>query len=66
MDTTHTETLLPRPEVSRRTGLGRTSIYDLMAAGQFPRPVRVTSTAVRWRASEVAEWINSRPRTGAD
>ena len=65
MDAT-TDTLINRSEVMRRIGLGKTSLYALMADGTFPRPVRVTTTAVRWRASEVTEWINSRPRTGAD
>ena len=64
MDAPTTETLLPRPEVQRRTGLGRTSLYALMARGDFPKSVKVTTTAVRWLESEVAAWIASRPRAG--
>ena len=57
-----TDTLITRAEVMRRIGLCKTSLYKMMAAGTFPQPVKVTATAVRWRYSEVSEWIASRPR----
>ena len=44
--------LLRRREVEEITGLSRSSIYRLMADGEFPRPVKVGSAAVRWRASD--------------
>ena len=53
--------LLRRPEVEEITGLSRASIYRLMRSGRFPASVKVSDTAVRWRASEVAAWIESRP-----
>lgn len=56
---------LRRPEVESLTGLGRTTIYDLMARGQFPRPVKLTGKAVAWPESKVAEWLDSRPTAGA-
>jgi hypothetical protein len=31
------DTLLRLPEVMKRTGLGRTSVYHFMAKGKFPR-----------------------------
>ena len=43
------------------TGLSRASIYRLMRSGRFPLPVRVSAAAVRWKASDVAAWIQSRP-----
>lgn len=55
--------LLTRPEVERITSLSRASIYRLMAEGAFPRPIRVGGRAVRWRASELADWLDSRPVT---
>ena len=33
---------LRRRAVEQLTGLSRSTIYDLMAKGQFPRPVRLT------------------------
>jgi prophage regulatory protein len=47
------------------TGLSRSSIYGLMAKGTFPRPVRLTTKAVAWRESEIAEWLEQRPKTDA-
>ena len=53
--------LLRRQQVEEITGLSRSSIYRLMKSGEFPLPVRVGSTAVRWRASDITAWLESRP-----
>ena len=53
--------LLRRRQVEEITGLGRSSIYRLMQYGQFPRPVKVGSAAVRWRSSDITVWLESRP-----
>ena len=55
------EKLLRRREVEEQTGLSRASIYRLIADGEFPRPVRVSATGVRWKASDISAWIQSRP-----
>ena len=54
---------LRRPAVQDLTGLSRSTIYDLMAKGAFPRPVRLTAKAVAWPESAIAEWLAQR-RTG--
>ena len=53
--------LLRRREVEWITGMSRASIYRLMQQGDFPRPVKVGSTAVRWKESDIAAWIESLP-----
>ena len=53
--------LLRRQQVEEITGLSRSSIYRLMKSGEFPLPVRVGATAVRWRASDITAWLESRP-----
>ena len=53
--------LLRRREVERITGMSRASIYRLMQGDEFPRPVKVGSAAVRWKESDIAAWIESRP-----
>lgn len=53
--------ILRLPDVLKRTGLGRTSVYKLMASGEFPRPRKLTSSANGWLESEVQDWIDSRP-----
>lgn len=51
---------LRRPAVLEITGLSTTTIYDLMAKGQFPRPVKLTGRAVAWPESEISAWLESR------
>ena len=53
-------------EVMRVTSLSRSTIYARMAAGEFPRPIRVGARGVRWRADEIMAWIDSRPRAGSE
>lgn len=43
------------------TGLGRSTIYRLMADDQFPPPVRLTKRIVVWRRADVEQWFESRP-----
>lgn len=52
---------LRRREVEQLTGLSRSSLYDLMAKGAFPRPIKLTGKAVAWPENAVAEWLASRP-----
>lgn len=54
------ESILRRPVVESRTGLKRSSIYELMARGAFPSPVRLGPRAVGWLASDIEAWIESR------
>ncbi|MFG6565945.1 helix-turn-helix transcriptional regulator [Sulfitobacter sp. 1A13421] len=56
------EPYLRRPAVQIATGLSRSSLYSMMATGDFPRPVRVGKRAVAWPESTVAAWLASRPR----
>ena len=53
--------LLRRRQVEEITGMCRSSIYRLMQDGEFPRPVKVGPAAVRWRASDITAWLESRP-----
>lgn len=36
--------------------IGRTTVYAEIAAGRFPRPVRIGLRAVAWRRADVEEW----------
>ena len=59
----------PTPGASRRvlriaetldkSGLCRSSVYKLMAQGEFPRPIKLGSTkAVGWLESDIEDWID--------
>jgi prophage regulatory protein len=54
---------LRRPAVEAATGLSRSSIYDMMDKGNFPRPVRIGKRAVAWRESVISDWLSNRPTT---
>ena len=58
--------LLRRRQVEEITGMSRSSIYRLMQDGEFPRPVRIGPAAVRWRASDITAWLESRPVTRSE
>lgn len=56
-----TEQHLRRPAVEAATGLSRSSIYEMMKNGDFPRPVRIGKRAVAWRESAISDWLANRP-----
>lgn len=49
------------PAVMQATGLGRSTIYRLVADGSFPAPVHLGPRAVGWRWSDLDQWGESRP-----
>jgi prophage regulatory protein len=54
------EALLRLPEVIRRTGLSRSSIYSAIAKKEFPAPIALGARSVAWVESEVATFIEAR------
>lgn len=48
--------------VAERTGLSRATVYRYTARGLIPPQRRVGPGRVAWLASEVIEWIESRPK----
>ena len=50
--------LIRQRRVTEKTGLGKSTIYDLMARNLFPqRIVLAGGKAVAWLESEIDEWI---------
>lgn len=43
------------------TGLGRSTIYRMMAEDRFPPPVRLAKRAVAWRGIDLERWSAERP-----
>ena len=52
---------LRMPNVMRLTGLGRSTIYRLIAEDKFPAQVRIGTRAVGWRWSDLERWSAARP-----
>ena len=57
----HSALFLRIGTVVRITGLGRSTIYRLMADEQFPSPVRLTKRVVAWRRTDLERWSEGRP-----
>jgi prophage regulatory protein len=54
--------ILRRAEVSRRTGLSRSSLYIHMQRGEFPRPIQLSRRSVGWLEADIDNWITTRVR----
>lgn len=53
--------LLRRAEVEERFSLSRSTIYAMMSAGLFPRPINIGRRSVRWRLSDLEAWLEQVP-----
>ena len=54
------QAILRRPQVERLTGLRRSSLYALVQAGKFPRPIKLSEKAVGWLELEIIDWQQQR------
>ena len=52
---------LPVSEVVQRSALGRDTIRDLVAAGEFPAPVVLARKKLGWSLESWEAWATSRP-----
>ncbi len=52
--------ILRRVEVEHVTGLPRATIYDKIAKGLFPRPIKLGIRSVGWLETEVIAWREAR------
>lgn len=52
--------LLKRQQVEAATSLSRSTIYEMMSKGTFPKPVRLGAQRVAWRERDVIAWLAAR------
>lgn len=52
--------ILRRKQVQNRTGLSRSTIYERMKTGAFPKSVSLGPRAVGWIEAEVDRWLSER------
>ena len=50
-------------EVAQSLGIGRASLYSLVASGRFPRPVKLGRSAV-WLMTDIEAFLSNAPRGG--
>ena len=55
-----TKKFIRLPTVIERTGYRRTAIYEKIAAGTFPAPVKLGPRAIAWIEEEIKEWMDER------
>ena len=55
-----TTVLLNRQSVQTRTTLSRSSLYAMIAKGEFPAPIKISGRRVAWPETTVNDWIQSR------
>jgi prophage regulatory protein len=51
------ERFLRLPEVKLRTGLSRSTIYDKMSSGRFPKQKKLGARMAAWYETEIDRWI---------
>ena len=52
-----THNILRLPAVKARTGLSRSTIYQRIVEGTFPKAVSLGGRAVGWVEAEIQEWL---------
>ncbi len=52
--------LLRLRHVIDRTGLSRSTIYELMATGRMPRPIAISDRATGWIEQEIEAFLQAR------
>jgi prophage regulatory protein len=51
------EAILRLPQVKALVGLSRSTIYDNVAAGCFPKQIKLTSHAAGWRVRDIRKYL---------
>jgi len=52
--------ILKRQQVEKITGLSRSSIYQKVLEGTFPKAIRLGTRSVGWLEHEVYSWLQER------
>lgn len=51
--------ILRLPAVKEKTGKPRSSLYLMVAKGEFPKPIKLGKRSVGWLESDVDAWIEA-------
>ena len=58
----HFSKILRLRQVMAKTGLARSTIYDLIKKESFPKPIKLAAKIVGWLENEIEEWISTQIR----
>jgi len=56
----HADRLVRLPETLYVSGHSKTSLYDSIKNGDFPKPKKIGKRAVAWSLAEIEAWMASR------
>jgi prophage regulatory protein len=48
------------PSVLKLTGLSRTTLYEMIRQGTFPKPILIGRRSVAWSGLEITQWQDYR------
>ncbi|WP_186239519.1 helix-turn-helix transcriptional regulator [Burkholderia gladioli] len=51
-------------QVAEKVGLGRSTLYRMIAAGEFPKPIKITSGSNGWLEDDIDGWLAERAGRG--
>ncbi|MFC0323994.1 helix-turn-helix transcriptional regulator [Gallibacterium melopsittaci] len=57
------DSLINKQTVSMKVGFGKTKLAEMIKNNQFPQPIRFSQNCIRWRLSEVNQWIEEQAAT---
>lgn len=56
------EALLSKRQVLDLVGVSYSTLWSWMRLDGFPKPMRLSSKVIRWRAGEVDRWLKQKSR----
>jgi prophage regulatory protein len=60
MKTDSNTNIIRLPQTVQKTGLSRSTIYSLIARGEFPQKIQLSTRSIGFLESEVNDWIESK------
>ena len=54
------ERFLCLDDVINKTGMKRTSIYNKMKSGEFPKSIHISANRIAWLESEIDSWMTTK------
>lgn len=53
--------ILRTRDITEMLGVGRTTLWNWVRAGDFPTPLQLGPRTVGWKATDIQQWIDERP-----
>lgn len=60
LSNTHLSRVLRLNEITKRVSLSRSTVYRLIANGDFPKPFKLGIASVGWDSVDIDQWIAGR------